>query len=88
MKLQSIALIMLLATATAQAGETVDCFYEVNQAHPACAVETKADSTTTSKAAAGDEVPATQVASAGTSYNADDSVDCFYEVNRYRTACR
>lgn len=87
MKLQSIALIMLLATATAQAGETVDCFYEANQAHAACAVETKAESKTASKAA-GDQVPVAQVATAGISYNAEDSVDCFYEANRYRAACR
>lgn len=89
MKRQSIALIALLAAvATAQANETVDCFYEVNQAHPACAVDTKARSATASKIAAEAEVQATQVAAAGMNFNADDSVDCFYDANRYRAACR
>jgi len=89
MKLQSIALIALLAAvATAQASETVDCFYEANQAHPACAVDTKAGSATVSNIAADAEAQATQVAAAGMNYNADDSVDCFYDANRYRAACR
>lgn len=84
MKLQTIALFSILSAVTAGAHaedrELVDCFYESNQSHPACTVDTTAESESVSNL--------NQLAAVGRVRNPEELVDCFYEYNRYSAACQ
>lgn len=88
MKLQTIALLSVLSVATADVyaedGEIIDCFYESNQSHAACAVDAKAEVKAERKSA----TDRTTVVSVDRVYGSDEVVDCFYEVNWPRVACR
>lgn len=92
MKLQTIALLSVLSVATADVyaedGEIIDCFYESNQSHAACAVDAKAEVKAEVKAERKSATDRTTVVSVDRVYGSDEVVDCFYEVNWPRVACR
>lgn len=73
---------VLAAPAYADEMESVDCFYESNRTHAACAIEASP-----SAPARADVSPPPLVAYAQVT-RAEESVDCFYDINKSNPACR